>query len=348
MTASVSCFAPLRSAVSSFGASPPRMHAGVGDLLAVHPDAEDDAAAAGRHGESMPTIDAKRTARPLRSIDRSRSETHRHRVRIRDAAERVDRRRRRRPPARRRARRRGAARRRDRGNRSRRRSAAPPSPGAGVDPARLARRPGHDGRQRQTQPQSRRTYPRPICRLPLRHSIARILPPATAGMDTGIQTGQYWVRAPARRLSRATTTTGRTTVCRAKERSMKFPRHRRITVPLARTIVLAGALFLWSVPVLAQARPERPSDKDVKALIEQVDTGRDKFEGNLDGDFKGSTLRRPTGEVKVAGALQDYQDSPKKLMDRFTSGLLPPVPRWPPCSSSPCSSTRSCRARRAP
>ena len=73
------------------------------------------------------------------------------------------------------------------------------------------------------------------------------------------------------------------------------------------------------MPALAQARPERLSDKDVKTLIEQVDEGRDKFEGNLDGQFKGSTLRGPNGETKVAGALQDYQDNTKKLKDRFTA-----------------------------
>ena len=48
-------------------------------------------------------------------------------------------------------------------------------------------------------------------------------------------------------------------------------------------------------------------------------TGRDKFEGNLDGQFKGSTIRGPTGEMRVAGALQDYQDNTQKLKDRFTS-----------------------------
>ena len=84
------------------------------------------------------------------------------------------------------------------------------------------------------------------------------------------------------------------------------------------TIFLAGALLLGSVPALAQIRPERLSDKAVKTLIEQVDTGRDKFEGNLDGQFKGSTLRGPSGETKVAGALQDYQDNTQKLKDRFT------------------------------
>ena len=85
------------------------------------------------------------------------------------------------------------------------------------------------------------------------------------------------------------------------------------------TILLASALSLWCMPALAQPRPERLPDKDVKALIDQVDEGRDKFEGNLDGKFKGSTLRGPNGEVKVAGALQDYQDNTKKLKDRFTS-----------------------------
>ena len=66
-----------------------------------------------------------------------------------------------------------------------------------------------------------------------------------------------------------------------------------IGAPRVQTILLATVLTLWSVPVLAQARPERMSDKDVKALIDQVDEGRDKFEGNLDGQFKGSTLRGP-------------------------------------------------------
>ena len=49
-------------------------------------------------------------------------------------------------------------------------------------------------------------------------------------------------------------------------------------------VLIAAATSLWSMPVLAQA-PARLSDKDVKTLLEQVDEGRDKFEGNLDGTF---------------------------------------------------------------
>src|SRR6185436_20816676 len=81
---------------------------------------------------------------------------------------------------------------------------------------------------------------------------------------------------------------------------------------------IIAAVILAAVGGAAQTG-ERPSDKEVKAIIDEVDNGRDKFEGNLDGDFKGSTLRGPKGETKVAGALQDYQDSTQKLKDRFTS-----------------------------
>jgi len=87
----------------------------------------------------------------------------------------------------------------------------------------------------------------------------------------------------------------------------------------AQTILIASALSLWSIPALAQAPPERLSDKQVKTLIDQVDEGRDKFEGNLDSKVKESTLRGPRGETKVEDALQDYQDNTKKLQDRFAS-----------------------------
>ena len=84
--------------------------------------------------------------------------------------------------------------------------------------------------------------------------------------------------------------------------------------------LLATALvMISSMSLLAQARPDRLSDRDVKALIAQVDDGRDKFEGNLDGDFKGSTVQGANGATKVARALQDYQDSTQKLKSGFTA-----------------------------
>src|SRR5690348_1922362 len=85
-----------------------------------------------------------------------------------------------------------------------------------------------------------------------------------------------------------------------------------------RLVATVAGVILTTAVVAAQTGG-RLSDKQVKAIIDQVDTGRDKFEGNLDGSFKGSTLRGPRGETKVSGALQDYQDSTKKLQERFTS-----------------------------
>ena len=99
---------------------------------------------------------------------------------------------------------------------------------------------------------------------------------------------------------------------------MKSTRSPSIIAARAQTIFLASTISLWSIPALAQAQPERLSDKAVKTLIEQVDEGRDKFEGNLDGEFKASTVQGASGETKVSGALQDYQDNSQKLKDRFT------------------------------
>lgn len=83
-------------------------------------------------------------------------------------------------------------------------------------------------------------------------------------------------------------------------------------------MLLAGALALCSVPARAQmATPDRQSDQAVKTLLEQLDVARDKFEGNLDGSLKDSTIRNATGEVKVSAFLQDLQDNTKKLKDRF-------------------------------
>ncbi len=99
---------------------------------------------------------------------------------------------------------------------------------------------------------------------------------------------------------------------------MRFNNSPTIVAARVQTLLLVSALSLVSMPALAQVGPERLSDKDVKALIDQVDEGRDKFEGNLDGQFKGSTVRGASGETKVSGALQDYQDNTQKLKDRFT------------------------------
>jgi hypothetical protein len=64
---------------------------------------------------------------------------------------------------------------------------------------------------------------------------------------------------------------------------------------------------------------ERPSDKDVKALIERINHERDRFEDQLDGKLKRSIVRGPGGEVNVERYLDDLQENVGKLKDRFSS-----------------------------
>ncbi len=63
---------------------------------------------------------------------------------------------------------------------------------------------------------------------------------------------------------------------------------------------------------------ERPTDKDVKQLLERIDHDRDRFEDQLDGKLKRSIIRGPGGEVNVERYLDDLQENVDKLKDRFT------------------------------
>jgi hypothetical protein len=83
------------------------------------------------------------------------------------------------------------------------------------------------------------------------------------------------------------------------------------------------AAFLWCLAVLpggafAQTG-QRLTDKEVKALIETVDKGRDRFEDQLDGKLKDNILRGPNGEVNVARFLDDLQENTHRLKERFTT-----------------------------
>ena len=64
---------------------------------------------------------------------------------------------------------------------------------------------------------------------------------------------------------------------------------------------------------------DRLTDKEVKALLDAVDKGRDRFEDQLDGTLKDSILRLPNGEVNVARFLDDLQENTGRLKERFTS-----------------------------
>jgi hypothetical protein len=88
-------------------------------------------------------------------------------------------------------------------------------------------------------------------------------------------------------------------------------------------LTLLTAASLSCVLVLAGGATaqtgDRLTDKEVKALLDAVDKGRDRFEDQLDGKLKDSILRLPNGEVNVARFLDDLQENTGRLKERFTS-----------------------------
>jgi len=80
-------------------------------------------------------------------------------------------------------------------------------------------------------------------------------------------------------------------------------------------LALVGALVApWT---LRAQTAERLSDKDVKALFEEVEHRRDRFEDALDGGFKNSIVRGPRGEANVKKYLDDFQREVGQAKDRF-------------------------------
>ena len=79
------------------------------------------------------------------------------------------------------------------------------------------------------------------------------------------------------------------------------------------TAVMA-ALALFSAPVFAS---DRLTDRDVKALAERIDDGRDKFEGALDDTLKNTVVRSATGEINVKRELDDFKESVSRMKDRL-------------------------------
>lgn len=91
------------------------------------------------------------------------------------------------------------------------------------------------------------------------------------------------------------------------------------TITLRMIRMTLSALAVVSLPATPAAGADRPTDNDIKQLIERVDQDRDRFEDQLDGKLKSSIIRGPKGEVNVENFLQDFQDNMGKLKDRFKS-----------------------------
>ena len=84
--------------------------------------------------------------------------------------------------------------------------------------------------------------------------------------------------------------------------------------------LLVAALTVITVlttHVAAQGR--RLNDKEVESLLERIDHERDRFEDQLDGELKRTTLRGPAGDVQVDRFLDDLQQNVGNLKDRFDS-----------------------------
>ena len=86
-----------------------------------------------------------------------------------------------------------------------------------------------------------------------------------------------------------------------------------------RRLCTAACAIAVTMLVAQPAAADRPSDKDVKALLERINQERDRFEDQLDGNLKRSILRGPNGELSVERYLDDLQDNVGKMKDRFSA-----------------------------
>jgi hypothetical protein len=88
---------------------------------------------------------------------------------------------------------------------------------------------------------------------------------------------------------------------------------------IRRSAWLAALILGSSVAALAWQAGERPSDRELKQIIEDLDRGRDRFEDQLDPKVKASIIRNDKGEINVERYLDDLQSNLKNLKDRFDS-----------------------------
>jgi hypothetical protein len=95
------------------------------------------------------------------------------------------------------------------------------------------------------------------------------------------------------------------------------------TLPKTRSTLLWSAMMMVAFVLLpaagqSQEMLARSSDKEVKALVKDIEKAEKKFEKALDSKFKRSIVRGASGEVNVANYLEDLSDSIDNLEKRFT------------------------------
>lgn len=77
------------------------------------------------------------------------------------------------------------------------------------------------------------------------------------------------------------------------------------------TVILAAAVSSTSLSA------DRLTDRELKALVEQIDQSRDRFVDALDNKIKNGIVRGPTGEVDVKRYLDDFKENVDRLKDRL-------------------------------
>ena len=85
------------------------------------------------------------------------------------------------------------------------------------------------------------------------------------------------------------------------------------------TLVLARSRVLAGPPRLLAA--DRLTDRDVKALADRIDQGRNTFRTHSTAKLKHDIFRGPGGEVDVERFLHDFKDNVDKLKDRLKGRL---------------------------
>jgi len=79
------------------------------------------------------------------------------------------------------------------------------------------------------------------------------------------------------------------------------------------TALAASSMHAWADEPLA-----RSTDKAVRKQIEAIADKQETFEKSLDGKFKKSIVRGPSGEVDVKAFLKDFASAVERMDERFS------------------------------
>ena len=80
-----------------------------------------------------------------------------------------------------------------------------------------------------------------------------------------------------------------------------------------------GICFFIAMGFASAQTAERPSNKDVKRIIENLEKERARFQDALDEQLKNGVFHNANGEIHVMQYLEDFQKNIKTLKERYTN-----------------------------